>query len=100
MAVDNYPGSKTQDEMPPAQDVSCAEHSPGDVQQTGTAHADSPGEVVIASGMSSPTEPQSTAITKPDSTGLILAKGSFCVRCPPITLAASHSKNDEAQTLT
>ena len=81
-----------------AQTSISAEHldSPGDVQQTGTAHADSPGEAVIASGMSSPTEPQSTAITKPDSTGLVLAKGSVCVPCSPITLAASHFKNDEA----
>ena len=64
VAGDNYPGSNTQVEMSPAQNVSCAEHldSLGDVQQTGTAHADSPSEAVLASGMSSPTEPQFTAM--------------------------------------
>ena len=78
MAGDNYPGSNTQLEMSPAQDVSCAEHldSPGDVQQTGTAYAESPGEAVIASSMSSPTEPHSTAITKSNSTSLVLTKES------------------------
>ena len=43
MAEEDYPGSNTQVKMSPAQDVSCAEHldSPGDVQQTWTAHAQS-----------------------------------------------------------
>ena len=102
MAVKDYPGSNTQVEMSPAQDVSCIKHldSPSDVQQTGTAHADSSGEAVIVAGMSSPAEPQSTAITKPNSTGIVLTKGSVCVPCSPITLAASQSKNGEAQTLT
>ena len=98
---DNYPGSNTQFEMPPAQDVSCAEHlGPGDVQQTGTAHAESPDEAVITSGMSSPTAHQSTGMPKPSSIGSVLTKGSVCVLCSPIILAASQSKNDEAQTLT
>ena len=58
-----------------------AEHldSPGDVQQTGTTHADYPSEAVIVTGMLSPAEPQSTAITKPNSTGIVLTKGSVCV---------------------
>ena len=66
MAGEDYPGSNTQVKMSPAQDVSCDEHmdSPGDVHQTGTAHADGPGEAVIVTGMSSPAKPQSTAITK------------------------------------
>ena len=102
MAGDNYPGSNTQVEMSPAQDMSCAEHldSPGDVQQTGTAYADSPSEAVIASGMSLPTVPHSTAITKSNSTSIVLTKESVCVPCSPITLAASQFKNDEVQTLT
>ena len=76
MAGDNYPGSNTQVEMSPAQDVSCTKHlhSPDDVQQTGTTHADSPSEAVIATGMSSPAEPQSTAITKPTSAGIVLTE--------------------------
>ena len=95
MAQEDYPGSNTQVRMPPAQDVSCAEHldSPGDVQQTGTAHAYSPSEAVIVAGMLSPTDPQSTAITKPNSPGIVITKGSVCVPCSPITLAASHHKN-------
>ena len=88
--------------MSPAQDVSCTEHidSPGDVHQTGTAHADSPSEAVIVAGMLSRVEPQSTAITKPNSTGIVLTKEFVCVPCSPIPLASSQSKNDEAQTLT
>ena len=74
--------------------------SPCDVQQTGNAHADSPSEAPIVTGMSSPAKPQSTAITKPNSTGIVLTKGSVCVLCSPITLAASQSNNNEAQTLT
>ena len=94
-----YPGSNTKVEMSPAKDVSHAEHldSPGEVQQTGTAY--SPSEAVIVAGMSSPAEHQSTAITKPNSTGIVLTKGSVCVPCSPITLAASQSKYYEAQTL-
>ena len=54
-------GSNTQVKMSSGQDVSCVEHldSPGDVQQTGTAHADSPSEAVIVAGLSSPAKPQS-----------------------------------------
>ena len=102
MAWEDYLGFNTQVEMSPAQDVSCAEHldSLDDAQQTGTVQADSPGEAVIVAGMSSPAEPQSTAITKPNSTGIVLTKGSVCVPCSPITLAVSQSKNDEAQNLT
>ena len=86
--------------MSPAQDVSCAEHldSTGDIQQTANARADSPSEAVIVTGMSSPAKPQSTAITKPISAGIVLTKGSICVPCSPIALAASQSKNNEAQT--
>ena len=82
--------------MSPAQDVSCAEHldSPGDVQQTGTAHADSPGEAVIASGISSPTEPQHTAMPKPSSIGNVLTKGSVCVPCSPTVQSLAHSESD------
>ena len=67
MAGDNYPDYNPQVEMSPAQDVSCVEHldSPGDIQQTETAHANSLVEAAIACGMSSPTEPQSTAMPKP-----------------------------------
>ena len=99
MAGGNYPGSNTRLEMSPAQDVSCAEDldSPGEVQQTGTSY--SPGEAVMVTGMSSPAEPQSTVITKPKSTGIVITKGSVCVPCSPIVLTASQSKNDEAQTL-
>ena len=95
MAGENYPRFNTQD-------VSCAEHldSPGDVQQTGTAHADSPSEAVIVVWPSSPARPQSTGITKPNSTGIVITKGSVCVPCSLITVVASQSKNDEAQTLT
>ena len=99
IAGDNYPASNTQVEMSPDQDVSCAEHldSPGDVQQTRTAYADSPGEAVIASGMSSPTEPQSTALPKPSSIGNVLTKGSFCVPCSPTLQALAHSESDLCQ---
>ena len=48
--------------------------------------------------MSLPAEPKSTAITKPNSTGILLTKGSVHVPCSSITLAANQSKNDEAQT--
>ena len=96
MAGEDYPGSNTQVEESPAKDVSHAEHldSPGNVQQTGTAHADSPGEAVIASGMSSPTEHQSTAMPKPSSIGNVLAKGSVCVPCSPTMQASSHSESN------
>ena len=102
MAGKDYPGSNTQVKMSPAQDVSCDEHldSPGDIQQTANAHADSLSEAVIVTGMSSPAKLQSTAITKPTSAGIVLTKGSVCVPCSPITLAASQSKGDEAQALT
>ena len=96
MAGDNYPGSNTQVEMSPAQDVSCAEHldSPGDVQQTETTYADSSGEAVIASGMSSPTEPQSTTMPKLSSIGNVLTKGSVCVPCSPTMQALAHSESE------
>ena len=50
MVGEGYPGSNTQVKMSPAQDVSCAEHldSPGDIQQTANAHADSPSEAVTS----------------------------------------------------
>ena len=82
--------------MSPAQDVSCAEHldSPGDVQQTGTAYVDSPGEAVIASGMSLPAEPQSIAMRKPSSIYNVLTKGSVCVPCSPTMQALAHSESD------
>ena len=101
MAGEDYPGSNTQVKMSPAQDVSCAEHldSPSDIQQS-NAHADSPSEAVIVTGMSSAAKPQSTAITKPTSAGIVLTKGSLCVPCSPISLAASQSRNDEVQALT
>ena len=94
MAGDNYPGSNFQIEMSPAQDVSCAERldSPGDVQHT--AHADSPAEAVIASDMSSPTEPQSAAMPKPSSIGNVLTKGSVCVPCSPTVQALGHSESE------
>ena len=72
-------------------------YSPGDEQQTRAAHADSPGESVIVAGMSLPAELKSTAITKPNSTGIVLTKGSVRVPCSSITLAANQSKNDESQ---
>ena len=76
MAEENYSRSNTQVKMSLAQDASCTEHldSPDEVQQTGTAY--SPNEAVIVAGMSSPAEPQSTAITKPTSIGIVLNKGS------------------------
>ena len=92
MAGDNYPAYNTQLKMSPAKEVSHAEHldSPGDVQQIGTANADSPSEAVITSGMSSPTEPQFTTMPKPSSIGNVLAKGSVCVPCSPTMQALSH----------
>ena len=88
MAGEDYPGSNTQD-------VSCTEHldSPSDVQQTGSAS-----EAVIVADMLSSAKPQSTVNTKPNSTGIVLTKGSLCVLCSPIILATSQSKNDEALT--
>ena len=53
-----------------------------------------PGEVVIASGMSSQTEPQSTAMPKPSSIGNVLAKGSVCVPCSPTMQTLAHSESD------
>ena len=96
MAGEDYTVSDTQVEMSPAQDVSCTEHfdSPSNVQQTGTAHEDSPIEAVIPPGMSLPTEPQSTAMPKPSSIGNVLTKGSFCVPCSPIMQALAHSESD------
>ena len=94
MAGEDYPGFNTQVEMSPAQDVFCAKSldSPGDVQQTGTAHADCAGEAVIVSGMSLPTKPQLTAITKLDSFYTVLTKGSVYAPCSPIVLVVSRSK--------
>ena len=85
----------------------CAEHldNPGDVDSPGipgadSPHADSPSEADIVTSMSSPTKPQSIDIFNPNSTGIVLTKGSGCIPCSPITLAASQSKNDEAQIIT
>ena len=76
--------------------MSCTEHldSPGNVQQIRTAYADSPSEAVIASGMSSPAEPQSTAMPKPSSIGNVLTKGPACVPCSPTVQALAHSESD------
>ena len=102
MAGEDYPGSNIQVKMSPSQDMSCAEHldSPGDIQQTVNAFADSSNEAVTSTGMLSPAKPESTAITKPTSAGIVLTKGSVCVPCSPITFVASQSNIDEAQTLT